>query len=73
MRNDAEASGVFGVPTFVFEGELSRAAVPERWMGWVIILCGTLQLGGIGVFFHTMWGRIRPVGSAQREARGERF
>jgi heme/copper-type cytochrome/quinol oxidase subunit 1 len=54
-------------------GELSRAAVPERWMGWVIILCGTLQLGGIGVFFHTMWGRIRPVGSAQREARGERF
>lgn len=54
-------------------GELSRAAVPARWMGWIIILCGFLQLCGIGVFFHTMWSRIRPVGSAQREAKGERF
>ena len=25
------------------------------------------------VFFYTMWSRIRPVGSAAREAQGERF
>lgn len=54
-------------------GELARAAVRERWLGWALILCGTLQVVGIGLFFHTMWGRIRPVGSALREAKGERF
>lgn len=53
--------------------ELARAAVPGVWMGWVIIACGALQVCGIGLFFHTMWSRIRPVGSALREAKGERF
>lgn len=28
---------------------------------------------GLGVFFYTMWTRIRPVGSQAREARGEKF
>jgi hypothetical protein len=34
---------------------------------------GLLQVIGPGVFFYTMWSRIRPVGSATREAKGERF
>jgi hypothetical protein len=28
---------------------------------------------GIGLYFWTLWPRIRPVGSHLREARGERF
>lgn len=31
------------------------------------------QAAGIGLYFWTMWSRIRPVGSHLREARGERF
>ena len=54
-------------------GELLRPAVPARWLAWVVIACGLAQGLGIALFFHTMWGRIRPVGSALREARGERF
>ena len=34
---------------------------------------GLLQVIGLGVFVYTMWSRIRPVGSAAREAKGERF
>jgi hypothetical protein len=37
------------------------------------VLCSLAQIAGIAVFFHTMWGRIRPLGSQAREARGERF
>jgi hypothetical protein len=28
---------------------------------------------GLGLFFYTMWSRIRPVSSAAREAKGEPF
>jgi hypothetical protein len=27
---------------------------------------GLLQVSGLGLFFYTMWSRIRPVGSATR-------
>lgn len=54
-------------------GELMRSAVPDLWLRWAIVLCSFAQIGGILLFFHTMWGRIRPVGSQIREARGERF
>jgi hypothetical protein len=37
------------------------------------VACSLAQIAGIAVFFHTMWGRIRPLGSQAREARGERF
>jgi hypothetical protein len=33
----------------------------------------SLQVGGLGLFFFTMWTRVRPTGSQQREARSERF
>ena len=54
-------------------GELLRASIPDRWLGWAIVAFAVLQVLGVGVFFHTMWSRIRPVGSAKREAQGERF
>jgi heme/copper-type cytochrome/quinol oxidase subunit 1 len=54
-------------------GELLRPAVGATWLRWGVLLAGAAQIAGIAVFFHTMWSRIRPVGSQTREARGERF
>ena len=45
----------------------------EPLVRWIVVIAGLSQIAGIGVFFHTMWSRIRPVGSQVREARGERF
>jgi cbb3-type cytochrome oxidase subunit 1 len=54
-------------------GELLHPAVAGPWLRWAVVLSGFAQIAGIGLFFHTMWSRIRPVGSQAREARGERF
>ena len=56
-----------------FFGELLKAWYSEAWLGWLVVLGGTGQAVGIGLFFVTMWSRIRPVGSHIREAKGERF
>jgi hypothetical protein len=54
-------------------GELARTGSDAAWLRWGVLAAGTAQVGGLLVFFHTMWSRIRPVGSQQREASGERF
>ena len=54
-------------------GELSRPAVGAAWLRWTIVVSGFAQVAGIGLFFYTMWSRIRGLGSQAREARGERF
>ena len=56
-------------------GELARglSGSAAAWLRWSIVLGGAMQVAGLGIFFYTMWSRIRPVGSAGREARGERF
>lgn len=56
-----------------FLGELLRAWVAAPWLGWVVVLGGVGQAVGLGLYFWTMWTRIRPVGSHLREAQGERF
>lgn len=56
-----------------FLAEAARAWVSGRWLGWVVVLGGLGQAVGLGVYFWTMWTRIRPVGSHLREAKGERF
>jgi heme/copper-type cytochrome/quinol oxidase subunit 1 len=53
--------------------EASRAWMDAGWQPWIIVLGGLGQAPGIGLYFWTMWSRIRPVGSHLREARGERF
>jgi hypothetical protein len=53
--------------------EVSRAWTLGAWQPWVIVAGGLGQAAGIGLYFWTMWSRIRPVGSHLREARGERF
>ena len=54
-------------------GELLRPAIADAWLRWAVVLCGLAQVAGIALFFFTMWSRIRPAGSQQREAKGERF
>ena len=54
-------------------GELLRPASAAPTLRVLVVLCGLAQIAGIGLFFHTMWSRIRPVGSRAREASGERF
>jgi heme/copper-type cytochrome/quinol oxidase subunit 1 len=56
-----------------FVAEVARAWVAADWLGWVVVLSGLGQIVGLGVYFWTMWPRIRPVGSHLREAKGERF
>ncbi len=53
--------------------ELLRPAVASLPLRWTVVACSVAQIAGIALYFHTMWGRIRPVGSQAREARGERF
>lgn len=45
-------------------------AAPVRFL---VLLTGLAQVAGLGLYFYTMWSRIRPVGSRLREAKGERF
>ena len=54
-------------------GELARDAVDARWLAWLVTAAAGAQVLGFGVYFWTMWPRIRPVGSQIREAKGERF
>ena len=53
--------------------ELARLGVSTPWLRIATLTAGVFQVIGILVFFHTMWSRIRPVGSQAREAQGERF
>ena len=59
-------------------GEVMRSSLfglnmSFMWLRVSIVAAGFVQAMGIGVFFFTMWTRIRPVGSQTREAKGERF
>ena len=53
--------------------ELVRASFDSILVRWIVVLGCLAQIAGIGLFFYTMWSRIRPVGSQVREAKGERF
>ena len=56
-----------------FIAEAARAWVDSDLLGWIVVLGGVGQIAGLALYFWTMWGRIRPVGSALREERGEKF
>ncbi|MFA3782477.1 cbb3-type cytochrome c oxidase subunit I [Melioribacteraceae bacterium 4301-Me] len=43
------------------------------WLNYVISLASLFQVIAMILFFYSMWGRIRPVGSQYREAKGEKF
>ena len=54
-------------------GEVARAGIDSVWLRWGVVIASTAQVVGIAIFFFTMWSRVRAVGSAVREAKGERF
>lgn len=54
-------------------GELARATWGPVWLRWTVAASGLAQIAGFGLFFYTMWSRIRAAGSRQRESTGERF
>ena len=53
--------------------EAARGWVQAPALGGVVLAGGVGQALGVALYFWTMWGRIRPVGSHLREAKGERF
>lgn len=53
--------------------EAGRAWSDAYWLRLVVLAAGLAQIAGLALYFHSMWSRIRPVGSALREAAGERF
>ena len=56
-----------------FAAQIAVAYVEKQEIRWVITASSAAQLVGFGLFFYSMWGRIRAVGSAEREAKGEKF
>lgn len=54
-------------------GELLRPWNEAEWLRWLVVVSSFLQIAGLGLYFWTMWYRIRSVGSQLREERGERF
>ena len=47
-----------------------RAASPTHWIRGTTFGAGLLQVAGLGLFFFTMWSRIRSVGSRARRHHG---
>lgn len=62
-----------GATLLRFVTEAARAWSDSRALAWLVIAGGFGQIVGLGVYFWTMWPRIRPVGSHLREAAGEKF
>lgn len=54
-------------------GELGRGWSQASLLRAAVVAGALLQVAGMAIFFFTMWTRVRAVGSAVREARGERF
>jgi heme/copper-type cytochrome/quinol oxidase subunit 1 len=56
---------------FVFQVIGSFYYIP--WVNISIPIFSSLQVVALILFFYSIWGRIRPVGSQYREAKGEKF
>ncbi len=44
-----------------------------NWLNFTVTVASSLQVLSIILFFYSIWGRIRPVGSHLREKKGEKF
>ena len=52
---------------------ISSFSTPNGVIRLIITIASIAQVVGILIFFISMWGRIRSVGSHLREAKGEKF
>lgn len=57
---------------FMFQ-TVSSFTPPNTFIKLMIVIFSSAQVAGILIFFISMWGRIRSVGSHLREAKGEKF
>lgn len=56
-----------------FISQVASSFYVVQWINIIITIASTFQIIAIILFFYSMWGRIRPVGSQYREAKGEKF
>lgn len=56
---------------FIFQ--LLKGIFWNEWSDIPIFVFSSLQVVSFVLFFYSIWGRIRPLGSQIREARGEKF
>jgi hypothetical protein len=54
-------------------GEIARPFTAALALRVATFSAALLQVTGLGLFFYTMWSRIRSAGSRAREDQGERF
>lgn len=52
---------------------LSSISLPDEILKLFLLISALGQIAGLIIFFISMWGRIRAVGSQYREAKGEKF
>lgn len=53
--------------------QVTASFVYTEWINCMVTIFSTLQVISFILFFYSMWGRIRSVGSHLREAKGEKF
>ncbi len=65
---------IFSISTLIrFLTQFIFAFYSIEFLKWLIVIASILQVAGIILFFISIWGRIRPVGSHIRESKGEKF
>jgi hypothetical protein len=52
---------------------ISSIVLPNGILKFLLFVSALAQIVGLIIFFVSMWGRIRSVGSHIREAKGEKF
>ncbi|MEW6003937.1 MAG: hypothetical protein AB1695_01355 [Stygiobacter sp.] len=62
------------ISTFIrFVSEIINGYLQDEISAVIITLASLGQLLSFMLFFYSIWGRIRPIGSHIREAKGEKF
>ncbi len=56
---------------FIFQ--VMHNFILSEYIRLLIAISSVIQVFAMILFFYSMWGRIRPVGSQYREAKGEKF
>ena len=56
-----------------FVSQVTASFYYISWVNTAIVIFSSLQVIAMILFFYSMWGRIRSVGSHIREAKGEKF
>ncbi len=56
-----------------FVAQVINSFLFAGWLNLTVTVASALQVTSIILFFYSIWGRIRPVGSHLREKKGEKF